>query len=391
MEDLKVIIIGAGMGGLTAGISLQQAGYSVEIYDRVRELRPAGAAISLWSNGVKVLNRLGLGPAIAQVGGQMDHMAYYNAKGELLTGFSLQPLIDRVGQRPYPVTRTELQQLLLNAIAPGTVRLCAKCIAVEQDYESVTAIFENGNRVTGDVLIAADGTHSVLRNYVMGREIQRRSVGYVNWNGLVPMSDDLAPKTSWDMYVGHHQRASFMPVGGDRFYFFLDVPLPPGGVSSPKNSPETYREELSIAFKDWADPVQQLIQRLNPATTTRVEIHDTEPLTHLVRGRVALLGDAAHSMAPDLGQGGCQALEDVWVLANYLRTTTLSVDDALLRYETARLDRVTSITHLARKRADVTHGKDPIATQKWYEELQREDGESIISAITKSILGGPLN
>ncbi len=387
MEDLKVIIIGAGMGGLTAGIALQQAGYSVEIYDRVRELRPAGAAISLWSNGVKVLNRLGLGPSIAQVGGQMDHMAYYNAKGELLTGFSLQALIDRVGQRPYPVTRTELQQLLLNAIKPGTVQLAAKCIEVEQDHESVTAIFENGDRVTGDVLIAADGTHSVLRNYVMGRGIKRQSVGYVNWNGLVPMSEDLAPKTSWDMYVGHHQRASFMPVGGDRFYFFLDVPLLPGTVGSP----ETHQKELSIAFKDWAAPVQHLIQRLDPATTTRVEIHDTEPLTSLVRGRVALLGDAAHSMAPDLGQGGCQALEDAWVLANYLCTTTLSVDDALLRYETARRDRVANIVNLARKRSDITHGKDPIATQEWYEELKQEDGESIIGAITKSILGGPLN
>jgi FAD-dependent urate hydroxylase len=387
VEDLKVIIIGAGMGGLTTGIALQQAGYHVEIYDRVRELRPAGAAISLWSNGVKVLNRLGLGRSIAQVGGQMDHMAYYSSNGEKLTAFSLQPLIEQVGQRPYPVTRTELQQLLLNAIAPGTVRLGTKCIAIEQDYKSVTAIFENGDRITGDVLIAADGTHSVLRNYVMGRGIKRQYVGYVNWNGLVPMSDDLAPKTSWDMYVGNHQRASLMPVGGDRFYFFLDVPLPPGTVSSP----DSYRSELAIAFKDWADPVQRLIERLDPTTTTRVEIHDTEPLTTLVRGRVALLGDAAHSMAPDLGQGGCQALEDAWVLANYLRTTTLSVEDALLRYEAARRDRVANIINLARKRSDMTHGKDPIATQAWYEELKQEDGTNIMGAIAKTILGGPLN
>jgi FAD-dependent urate hydroxylase len=386
VEKLNVIIIGAGMGGLTTGIALQQAGYHVKIYDRVRELRPAGAAISLWSNGVKVLNSLGLGPAIAQVGGQMDHMAYYSAHGEPLTGFSLQPLIDRVGQRPYPVTRTELQQLLLHAIAPSTVRLGSKCIAIEQNSESVTAIFENGDRVTGDVLIAADGTHSVLRNYVMGRGIQRRPLDYVNWNGLVPISDDLAPKTSWDMYVGNHQRASFMPVGGDRFYFFLDVPLPPGTVGVP----ETYQEELSIAFKGWADPVQRLIDRLNPHTTTRVEIHDTEPLTTLVRGRVALLGDAAHSMAPDLGQGGCQALEDAWVLANALRTTNLSVEDALLRYEIARRDRVSNIINLARKRSDITHGKDPIATQAWYEELKQEDGTNIMGAIAKTILGGPL-
>jgi FAD-dependent urate hydroxylase len=387
MESLKAIIIGAGMGGLTTGIALQQAGYTVEIYDRVRELRPAGAAISLWSNGIKVLNRLGLGPAIAQVGGQMDQMSYYNAIGEKLTSFSLQPLIQQVGQRPYPVTRTELQQLLMAAIAPGSVKLGAKCVEVEQDENSVTAIFEDGHRSTGDVLIAADGTHSVLRNLVAGRGIARDYVGYVNWNGLVPMSEDLAPKTSWDMYVGHHQRASFMPVGGDRFYFFLDVPLPKGTVSAP----EQYQEELFAAFKGWADPVQRLIQRLNPQTTTRVEIHDVEPLTNLVRGRVALLGDAAHSMAPDLGQGGCQALEDAWVLANYLRTTTLGVEDALQRYELARRDRVANIVSLARKRSDITHGKDPIATQAWYEELNQEDGTNIRGAIAKTILGGPLN
>ena len=387
MEKLKVIIIGAGMGGLTTGIALQQAGYTVEIYDRVRELRPAGAAISLWSNGVKVLNHLGLGQAIAQVGGKMDYMTYYDLNGEMLTGFSLQPLINQVGQRPYPVTRTELQQLLLHAIAPGTVRLGTKCIGVEQDQESVTAIFENGDRATGDVLIAADGTHSELRNYVMGRNIKRQYVGYVNWNGLVAMSDDLAPKTSWDMYVGHHQRASLMPVGGDRFYFFLDVPMPQGSLGSA----ETHRDELTIAFKGWADPVQRLIQQLDPTTTTRVEIHDTEPLTTLVRGRVALIGDAAHSMAPDLGQGGCQALEDAWVLANYLRTTTLGVEDALQRYNIARCDRVANIVDRARERSDITHGTDPVKTQAWYDELKQEDGTTIMGAIARTILSGPLN
>lgn len=387
MQDLKVIIIGAGMGGLATGIALQQAGYKVEIYDRVRELRPAGAAISLWSNGVKVLNRLGLGPAIAQVGGQMDQMTYYNHQGEMLTSFSLQPLIDQVGQRPYPVTRTELQQLLLDAIVPGTIQLGAKCIGVEQDEQSVTAIFENGDRVTGDLLISADGTHSILRNYVVGKTLERRYVGYVNWNGLVPISEDLAPKTSWDLYVGHHQRASFMPVGGDRFYFFLDVPLPKGTTGSA----ETHQQDLAIAFKDWAAPVQTLIQRLDPDTTNRVEIHDIEPLEKLVRGRVALIGDAAHSTAPDLGQGGCQALEDAWVLTNYLHTTNLSVVDALQRYESARLDRVADIIDRARTRSNITHGKDPEKTQQWYESLKQEDGSNIMGAITRTILGGPLN
>lgn len=387
MENLKAIVIGSGMGGLTAGIALRQAGYEVEIYDRVKELRPAGAAISLWSNGVKVLNRLGLGKEIASVGGQMDRMAYYSFTGEKLTDFSLQPLIDEVGQRPYPVARTDLQAMLLNAFGVDQVQLNSKCIAVEQDADSVTAIFEDGRKATGDVLVAADGTHSILRSYVLGQAIERRYVGYVNWNGLVPASEELAPKTSWVLYVGEHKRASMMPVGGDRFYFFLDVPLPKGTVSQP----ETYREELASFFKGWATPVQTLIQRLDPFKTNRVEIHDIEPLQALVRGRVALLGDAGHGTAPDLGQGGCQAMEDGFVLANYLRTTTLSVEDALKRYEAARKERVADVINRARKRSDVTHGKDPDKTRQWYEALKHEDGTDIMSAISKTILAGPLN
>jgi FAD-dependent urate hydroxylase len=268
------------------------------VYDRVSQLRPAGAGISLWSNGVKVLNRLGLGAAIAQVGGQMSRMAYFNAQGEVLTDFSLLPLIEQVGQRPYPVTRTDLQDLLLKGLGPEHVHLNSQCIGVEETETGVTALFADGRKVTGDVLIGADGTHSKIREYVLGAAITRQYVGYVDWNGLVPVSADCAPDT-WAIYVGDHKRVSMMPVGGDRFYFFFDVPLPLGTVSSA----DTYKTELAGFFGGWAAPVQNLIETLDPLTTNRVEIHDVEPLPALVRGRVALLGDAGHSTAPDLGVG----------------------------------------------------------------------------------------
>ncbi len=386
MNHLKVVVIGAGIGGLTAGIALMQAGYAVEIYDRVSELRPAGAGISLWSNGVKVLNYLGLGDRMAKIGGIMDRMQYRSKTGTLYNDIPLQPLIDQVGQRPYPVARTDLQQLLLEAF-PGPVRLNARCIGVEEDGQSVTAIFEDGHRATGDVLVAADGVRSLLREYVLGERVEPAYGGYVNWNGLVPISEDLAPANCWMIYVGDYKRASMMPVAGDRFYFFFDVPMPKEVAAV---APGDIRAELMQHFAGWADPVQHLIQRLNPETTNRLLIHDVGPIPKMVRGRVALLGDAAHATCPDLGQGGCQAMEDSLVLMRYLRSTNLGVEDALKRYEAERKERTAAIVTKARKRAEQIHGKDPGVTQAWYEQLQREQPEEVTGAIAKTILGGPL-
>jgi len=389
MYDLKAIVIGAGIGGLTAGIALRQVGYDVEIYDRVRELRPVGAGISLWSNGVKILNRLGLGDKLAAIGGQMNRMEYRHLSGTLLNEISLQPLITEVGQRPYPVARRDLQNILLDAFAAsgGKLTLGAKCIDVIESDLDITAKFEDGSTAVGDFLVAADGVHSILREYVLSKKIEPKYGGYVNWNGLVPISDDLAPADIWSIYVGEHKRASMMPVAGDRFYFFFDVPLDKG-TSSDRNN---YRNELKEYFQGWAEPVQLLIDRFDSETVARVEIHDVGPISRMVRGRVALLGDSAHATCPDLGQGGCQAMEDGWVLANYLASTNLGVTDALMRYEKERKVRTTEIVNKARNRAETIHGKDPEVSQKWYAQLATESPLDVTSAIAKTISGGPLH
>ena len=385
MNNLKVIIIGAGMGGLTTAISMTQAGYDVEVYDRVGQLRPAGAGISLWSNGVKVLNHLGMGEEIAALGGAMQRITYLSQTGETLTDFSLDPLVQQVGQCPYPVARTDLQQMLLLRLGADRVHLRSNCVAIEQTATSATAIFEDGRRATGDLVVGADGTHSKVREFVLGYPTERRYAGYVNWNGLVPQRPDLAPPHSWVIYVGQGQRASMMPVGGDRLYFFLDVPMP-----SPTLPPQGIGEELKAYFAGWATPVQRLIASLDPATTNRIPIHDIEPLSHFTKGRVVLLGDAAHSTTPDLGQGGCQALEDAWVLTKCLLTNNLGVVDALQRYGAARQDRTANLVLKARKRAHLIHGQDRQKTQQWYGELAQEDGSNIMAAIAKVILEGPL-
>ena len=387
MYKLKAVVIGAGMAGLTAGIAMRQAGYEVEIYEKTRRLRPAGAGISLWSNGIKILNKLGLGEEVAAIGGQMNRMEYLTHKGESLNNVNLIPLMEQVGQRPYPVSRTDLQQMMLNAFGESDVHMGMRCIEVKQDTDSATAIFEDGSTVTGDVVIGADGVHSVVRTYLNGGKIEPRYAGYVNWNGLVDASPDLAEEDVWVLYVGEGKRASMMPVGGGRFYYFMGCPKPQGTTAPP----EGIRAELKETFAGWAQPVQNLIEKLDPEQTNRLEIGDIDPLPNLVWGRIALVGDSAHATTPTLGQGGCQAMEDAEVLCRYLVTTNISVEDALKRYEAERKERVANLVLKARKRTDTIYNKDPDLTQQWYEQLKQEQAEDVTGAIAKIILGGPLH
>jgi FAD-dependent urate hydroxylase len=236
-------------------------------------------------------------------------------------------------------------------------------------------------------LIAADGVRSVLRNYVTQQQPEPRYADYVNWNGLVDASPELADKHSWVIYVGEGKRASMMPVGGDRFYYFFGVPMEKGTVVEPQDR----RDELAKLFQGWPEPVQNLIQQLNPLETNRLEIHDLDPLEKLARGRVVLVGDAGHATTPTLGQGGCQAMEDAEILCRYLVTTNISVEDALQRYESARKERTARLVLKARQRADTIYGKEMELTQQWYESLKEEEEEDVTNAIAKIILGGPFN
>ncbi|MCU1459922.1 MAG: monooxygenase [Actinomycetia bacterium] len=383
MKPLHAIIVGAGIGGLTAAVALRRDGHSVTVLDQTRELRPAGAGISLWSNGVKVLNALGLGDAIAAVGGRMDWVSYLDRDGKQLCHFSLDPLVERVAQRPYPVRRTDLQNLLLDAVGVEHVLLGQRCVKVDDDGDGVIVATESGDRFGADLVIAADGANSRLRSYVVGHGTEREYLGYQNWNGLVRRS--LGGPDEWTVFLGEAKRVSTMPVR-DGFYFFFDVPLDDPDIDATRPAPDVLAEH----FDGWAPAVQDLIANIDPATTTNVAIHTHTPLGRFSRGRVAIMGDAAHTTAPDLGQGGCQAMEDALVLARSLRDTRAGVVEALERYSAERVPRTEQIIVRAADRARVTHGHDPLETEAWYRELATEDGSRIIEGICRSIESGPL-
>ncbi|MCI1032086.1 FAD-dependent urate hydroxylase HpxO [Raoultella terrigena] len=383
---MKALVMGAGIGGLSAAVALKAAGISCEVFEAVQEIKPVGAAISIWPNGVKCMNRLGMGDITETYGGPLRYMAYQDHRhGKTLTRFSLAPLVERTGGRPCPVSRSELQGEMLNFWGRDAVRFGKRATRVAEDDDGVTVWFSDGTTARGDMLIAADGSHSALRPYVLGFTPERRYAGYVNWNGLVEIDEAIAPADQWTTFVGEGKRVSLMPVARGRFYFFFDVPLP-AGLAEDRS---TLKADLSRYFNGWAAPVQELIARLDPATTNRIEIHDIEPFDRLVRGKVALLGDAGHSTTPDIGQGGCAALEDAVVLGEALRDGG-NIASALRQYEARRCERVRDLILKARRRCDITHGKEMALTEAWYRELEEESGERIINGLCETIQGGPL-
>jgi len=389
---MKVIIVGAGIGGTSAGIALARLGHDVVIYDRMRENKPVGAALSLWSNGVKVLNWLGVGDGVAALGGDMADMVYRDGRtGETLCDFSLAPVTAQSGQKPYPVARADLQALLMEQFGLERIHLDRRMTGIADDGARVTVTFADGSTDTGDLLIGADGARSITRDHVQpdgAPAIVREYSGYTNFNGLIPADPAIGRATAWTTYVADGKRAAVMPVAGDRFYFWFDVPQPDGLPYERADG----KAPLYEAFAGWAPGVRTLLDAIDPAASlNRVEIWDITPFSTWTKGRVAILGDAAHNTAPDIGQGACSALEDAFALGIAFATNTVSVEDTLKRYEQIRVERAGDLVLRARKRGYETHAFDEEATAAWYESLRGADGEGIIRGIVGNIDGSPVD
>lgn len=384
LRSFDVAVAGGGLGGLACALALIRAGHRAVVFEQAEELRPVGAGISLWPNGVKVLSRLGLGDSLAAIGGRMDRMGYGDIRGRPLTEFSLEPLYESVGERAWPVARAELQDLLVAAVGEDRITFGAHCESVESGENSAVMVLEGGTSHEADLIVAADGTHSRIRTWVLGEPCDHRSVGYVNFNTIVRADPRIVAPGLWWTWVGDGHRVSVMPIGGQRLYTFFDIPGPVGTTSG--------EEPLSIlldAFGGWCEPVRRLIDSIEPHRLNRVPIRDLPPLARWHRGRVVMIGDAAHAMAPDLGQGGCQALEDGLDLTVRLTASDGTWQGAFDGYEAARKPRTEDIVRRARKRSDITHGVDPAATTEWYRNLATETGEGVIAGLVQSATGGP--
>ncbi|WP_212005261.1 FAD-dependent monooxygenase [Chitinophaga sp. HK235] len=353
---MKAIIIGGGIGGLTTAIALQQQGWTYEIFEAAPEYKAVGAGILLGANAMKVYERLGLTKVLEERGGHLDHLYIKNYKGGILQTIDNDMLEQCYGNRSLPIHRATLQATLLEFLQQP-VQTGKKCIAVAESSQGVIARFEDGSESQGDILIAADGIRSAIRESYIGSKGYRYS-GQVCWRTTITMDLPKAERvTTAEVWgTGNGVRASYIHVGGNQVYFWFTKRLPEGAHFSPEEALALIRQELA----PFSGYMKEVVAHIKAAHLIRSDLYDLAPISGWHRGRVVLLGDAAHATTPNLGQGASQAIEDAYVLADCLSGNS-HYETAFRQYESRRILRAHKIVSTSWQLAQLTNWKGSIA------------------------------
>jgi 2-polyprenyl-6-methoxyphenol hydroxylase-like FAD-dependent oxidoreductase len=334
---LQVSIIGGGIGGLAAASALQRQGIQVTLFERNPELREIGAGLTLWANGVQVLRQLGLADALAAVSAPLTHFECWSWRGKRLGSMRLDTIERVVGAPSIGIHRADLLRLLVGEVAGESIHVNAHCVGFRSEQGHVISHFADGQQQQTDLLVGADGLHSVIREQLLGQQPPRYS-GYTCWRGVAVFEDRHVSGGISSETWGRGLRFGMLPIGNGRVFWYATHNCPEGG----QDLAGERKSMLLRLFEGWREPIKQLIAATDEGAILRNDIFDRRPVRHWGSGRVTLLGDAAHPPTPNLGQGACQALEDALVLAGCLAEQRESMA-ALRAYEAHRRKRSAAI------------------------------------------------
>ncbi|NUP65487.1 MAG: FAD-binding protein [Nonomuraea sp.] len=337
---MDVLVMGAGVGGLAVARSLLAAGHRVRIYEQAQAMRTGGAGLSIFSNGAAVLHDLGV--SLDGVGGRFDRIDALTADGRLRMRSDMAHAAARFGFPNKSISRRLLLERLSEGLPDDLIGYGMGCRSVRQDDDQVTVTFDDGSTATGDLLVGADGHHSVVRRELWG-DVPIRTATFGTWQALSKIDIDLARTHLHLMITGREGACGIIPAGDGNLQWWFDVRWSPG-----EPRPAAPLDELRRRFGHWASPVPELLDQASDDDLDFFGHHWQKVRREWGKGRVTLVGDAAHLMPPTLGQGANQTLEDVWVLG---RELAKGGDPAqrLRIYERARYPHVNLVSRLARR------------------------------------------
>jgi len=329
----KILMIGAGIGGLTSAIVLRQGGFQVEVFERAAELKEVGAGIALSANAIRVLKHLGLMQPIVDRGTVIEAAVSYNSRG------------DTIGRLPTNITdvptvclhRADLQQVLFSALPPDCVHLGEQFADFEQTGDGITAHFDSGLTASGDALIGADGLRSRVRAQLIGdgEPVYR---GYQCWRGVCEQAGSKLLTETFGLGL----RVGLVPIGRRGTAWWCTA----NEAEVANDEPEDAKSKLLRWFGNWHQPIPDVISGTDPRAIIKTGMFDRRPVKMWSKGCCTLLGDAAHPTTPNMGQGGCMAIEDAVVLARCLSNCS-DPATAFRVYERLRHARTAKVTNIS--------------------------------------------
>ncbi|WP_407840514.1 FAD-dependent monooxygenase [Streptomyces sp. DSM 116496] len=351
MARRHAVVAGAGIGGLSVAVALHRRGWEVTVCERAAAPSAVGAGIVLAPNALRAFDAIGFDAARATGHAAPAAMDLRRPGGRLLSRADCAALTARYGRPPLAVHRPSLSAALAAELPDGTVRYGTEVTAVD-DADGRPVVHTSTGALTADVVIAADGIHSPIRRRYFPAHPGLHHSGETAWRTVLAAGGPpvRAATETW----GRGERFGVVPLADGRVYVYATAVVPEG------HRPVDVRAELLRRYGTWHDPIPALLERIDPAAVLQHDLYDlAAPLPRFHQGRLAWLGDAAHAMTPNLGQGGCQAVEDAAVLAHLLEGA--DVRAALAAYSAARCARTDALRVRSRRAGRVAALTHPLA------------------------------
>ena len=354
MARAHAVVIGAGIGGLAAAAGLCSAGWDVTACERAASLEPVGAGLALAPNGLRALDAIGAGDALRALAVPQELGIRRRDGRWLIRSTTGQMISDRFGDPVILVPRAAVIDALAPRVPDGVLSLGTEVTSVEPGGKAAARVATTAGEMEADLVVAADGIGSATRPALFPGHPGLRYAGFTTWRLLTgPVTGQVPMAESW----GRGTVFGVMPLSGGQVYCYAAAPADPGARAADELA------ELVRLFGTWHEPIPGLLASARPQDVLRHDVAElAAPLPSFHHGRVVLLGDAAHPMTPNLGQGACQALEDAAVLSRLAaRTEPDAVTEMLARYTAVRLPRTTYIVRWSRRAATMTTWTSPLA------------------------------
>lgn len=362
MGEPQISIVGAGIGGLTLALGLLQRGYNVHVFEQASELGEVGAGLSISPNAALGLEYLGMLDYMdAQSNIPLHQNTSHGLTNELLVSFDRTRARDEFGAAYYQIHRADFHSELVRRIEelnPDCVVLNYRLEALIQEENEISLRFENGECLTTNLVIAGDGVRSVIRDQVFG-DCKPEFTGHMAWRGLIPAENlpDYFTEASSRVWLGEGRNCVTYPVRGKELVNFVALALADGWQDEGW-SIRAEKGELAKTFQNFHELPRQAIAAIPEETIFRWGLFARKTVDSLVKGRVALLGDAAHPMLPYFGQGASSSIEDGVVLTRCFEESG-DWQEAYQRYNNARLERVTALQRESNLGGERLHKLNP--------------------------------